>query len=104
MTLDDQTVECLMQLFSGSDHVHIRSAIGNYSVSLPGDAALSIHWNNERVVVPAISAPPGSQEAVDAITTASRPIAGNAFQDFVKVRNEIQGGGKKGHAGVDYYL
>ena len=104
MGIDEQTAEALMQLFSGSDHVHVRSAIGNYSLSLAGDASLSLHWNNEHVVVPAIHAPPGSQEAVDAITTASRPIAGNAFQDFVKVRNEFQGGIKKGHAAVDYYL
>ncbi|MBI1795910.1 MAG: DUF3570 domain-containing protein [Candidatus Eisenbacteria bacterium] len=102
--VDDQTAEYLMQLFSDSGHVSVRSAIGNYTLPLPHDRALSLHWNNERVVVPAIKAAPGTQEAVDAITTASRPISGNAFSDYVKVRNEIEGGLKQGRAAVEYYL
>ena len=104
IVIDEQTTECLMQIFSGSDDVIVRSAIGNYSLSLAGSAALSLHWNNERVVIPAVDAPAGSQEAIDAITTASRPIAGNAFQDFVKVRNEFQGGLRHGGASLDYYV
>lgn len=100
---DDQTVECLMQMFTDSEKVRVRSAMGNYAIALSGDAALTLHWNNERVVIPAIAAAPGTQEAVDAITTASRPISGNAFEDFVKVRNEFQGGVRKGPASVEYY-
>jgi hypothetical protein len=102
--VDERTAEALMQLFTDSGHVRVRSAIGNYTLPLPQHATLSLHWNNEQVVVPAIHAAPGTQEAVDAITTASRPISGNAFSDFVKVRNEIEGGVRKGHATVDYYL
>lgn len=103
-TLSDQTTELLMQLFVDSDHVGVRSAIAHYELTLEGNTSLSLHWNNERVTIPAISAPPGTQEAVDAITTASRPIAGNAFQDFAKVRNEVQGDLKRGPASLGYYL
>lgn len=53
---------------------------------------LSMQWVHDRVVFPAIDAPPGSQEAVDAITTASRPISANAnpYEDYVKARNSIE--------------
>ena len=82
-------------IHSATVRVRVRSAIGNYTVPLASDASLSLHWNNEKVVVPAIKA---------AITTASRPISGNAFSDFVKVRNEMQGGLHKGHTSLEYYL
>lgn len=56
------------------------------------DVGLSLQWVNDHVVFPAIDAPPGSQEAVDAITTASRPISANAnpYEDYVKTRNSIE--------------
>ena len=50
------------------------------------------------------SAPAGTQEAVDAITTASRPISNNAFEDFIKVRNEFQGSISSGNRALEYYL
>src|SRR5262249_396018 len=99
-----QSIEALTQFFNDSHHVSVRSAIGDYSIDLKDRAELKLHWNNERVVVPAIAAPPGTQEAVDAITTASRPISGNAYSDFVKVRNEVQGTLQRGHAEVNAYL
>jgi len=101
--VDEHGAETLMQYFTDSDRVMVRSAIGNYALTLKNDAVLSMHWNNEKVVIPAIDAPVGSQEAVDAITTASRPIAGNAFQDFVKTRNEFESGIQRGHATLGYY-
>src|SRR5262245_27764742 len=105
MTLDDQTVDCLIQLFNDSDHVVVRSAIGNYEAAMTRDTKLQVHWNNEQVTVPGITAPPGSSEAVDAITTASRPISGgDAYSDYVKVRNEFQGGVTHGPAEFLYYL
>ncbi len=94
----------MFRYFNGSDHVAVRSLMGDYTMPTPGNTALSLHWNNERVHIPAISAPAGSQEAIDAITTASRPIAGNAFQDFVKVRNEFQGALSAGNRALEYYL
>jgi len=92
----------LLRLFTDSDRVAVRSLMGDYSLALPRAMTLAVHWNNERVIVPAIDAAVGSQEAVDAITTASRPISGNAFQDFVKVRNEFTSELSRGGAALDY--
>jgi len=100
---DDAAVSTLLRIFNDSQHIAVRSMMGDYRLDLPNDLALGFHLNNERVTIPAIQAPPGSAEAVDAITTASRPIAGNAFHDFVKVRNELQSGLSRPHAGLEYY-
>ena len=103
LSLDEQTPATMLRYFTDSDHVAVRSLMGDYALSLRSGVELNVHWNNERVRIPAIDAPIGSPEAVDAITTASRPIAGNAFQDFIKIRNEFQGGVSRGGAAVDYY-
>lgn len=94
----------MLRVFTDSDHVGVRSYMGDCSMALRNNSGLSLHWNNEQVRIPAISAPAGSQEAVDAITTASRPISGNAFQDFVKVRNEVQSELSRGPASMRYYV
>ena len=102
--LDTQTLGSLFRSFTDSGHVTVQSLMNDWAFPFAGQAALSLHWNNEHVTIPAIAAAPGSAEAVDAITTASRPITTNAFQDYVKVRNEIQGELTREHAAVDYYL
>lgn len=102
--LEDQAADCLLQYFSDSDHVSVRSLIGSCSVALRSNTTLSMQWNNEHVTIPAIDAPAGSPEAVDAITTASRPIAGNAYQDFTKVRNEVTTSAVRGGTSVQYYI
>lgn len=94
----------MFRFFNGSDHIAVRSLMGDYTMPIKDNAALSIHWNNERVVIPGITAAAGTQEAVDAITTASRPISNNAFSDFVKVRNEFQGALSSGNRALEYYL
>lgn len=93
----------LFRLFADSKHVLVRSFVEDFSVPLRGDANLSVHWNHERVRIPAVAAPVGSAEAIDAITTASRPIAGDAYEDFEKVRNELQGSVNRGGATLGYY-
>jgi len=100
---DSNTANGLFRMFVDSKHVLVRSLVEDFSVPLRGDADLSLHWNHERVTIPAIAAPAGSQEAIDAITTASRPIEGDAYQDFEKTRNELQGEVKRGGASVGYY-
>ena len=79
--LDESSLSSLFRSFNDSQHISVRSIMNDYAFPRLGRANLTLHWNNERVRVPAIAAPPGSQEAVDAITTASRPISNNAFQD-----------------------
>ncbi len=103
-TIDEAAAHTLVRLFTDSDHVSVRSLTGEYAFPVLGNNALSIHWNHERVIIPAIRAAAGSTEAVDAITTASRPITGNAFQDFIKVRNEVQGELEHGNAALEYYV
>lgn len=103
--VDEQESGYLFRVFSDSDHVHVRSHYGNYGLALENGWSLNIDYNNERVVIPAVEAPPGSADAVDAITTASRPISGdNAYEDFVKYRNEVQGDIRIDRATLGYYV
>jgi hypothetical protein len=102
--LEEQKADSWLQYFYGSDHVAVRSLIGSMSLALPQQNTLSLQWNNELVEIPGISAPAGSQEAIDAITTASRPISGNAYEDFTKVRNEFTGELTHERTTVSYYL
>jgi Protein of unknown function (DUF3570) len=89
--LEDPTVEYTFNHYSD---VHGVTVYGQYVTTTARlrDVGLSMQWVNDRVVYPAINAPPGSQEAVDAITTASRPISANAnpYEDYVKTRNSIE--------------
>jgi Tfp pilus assembly protein PilW len=101
---EPQVAGTLVRWFTDSDHVSVRSLSTDWGWPLARGSGLTFHYNNERVLIPAISAPPGSQEAIDAITTASRPISGNAFEDFVKTRNEVQGEYEHGPAAVSYYV
>src|SRR5262249_54431368 len=89
--LEENNAGSLLRWFTDSGKVSVRSLMGDYAFPVLKAGLLSVHYNNEQVPIPAIAAAPGTQEAIDAITTASRPISGNAFQDFVKVRNEFTG-------------
>lgn len=100
---DPGTSETLLKLFQDSGRVSVRSMVQEFSLPLR-TASLGLHWNNERVTIPGIAAPAGSQEAVDAITTASRPIAGNPYEDYVKTRNEVTGDLTGRHASASYYV
>jgi len=93
----------LFRVFVDSKHVLVRSLVEDFSVPMPGSATLSMHWNHERVTIPGVTATPGSPEAIDAITTASRPISGDAYEDFEKVRNELEGRVARGPVSVGYY-
>jgi hypothetical protein len=102
--LASPTAGTLLRLFTDSGHISVRSLVQDYAMPLPNGAQLGVHWNNEHVTIPGISAPPGSREAIDAVTTASRPIAGNPYQDYVKTRDEIQGEVARGAASANYYV
>ena len=101
---EPQVAGTLLRWFTDSDHVTVRSLSTDWAWPLAHASGLTFHYNNEKVMIPAVSAPPGSQEAIDAITTASRPISGNAFQDFVKQRNEVEGEYARGAGAVSYYV
>jgi hypothetical protein len=106
ITVEEQDVKYLFRNFVDSDDVRVRSHYGGYEIALRGNARLSVQWNNETVTIPGVDAPAGSPEAVDAITTASRPIrnADAAFQDFVKVRNEVDGSVRVKGGTFGYYV
>lgn len=105
-SIDDQEAGYLFRYFADSDNVHVYSHYGAYDLELANSAKLNVQWNNERVIIPAVDAPIGSDEAVDAITTASRPIrdAGDAFDDFAKIRNEVKGSVAYSRLKLGYYV
>jgi len=91
--IDEQTVSYTFNYFTDVDGVNVYSHFSGTQVELDRRLALSVQWGHDEVVFPAIEAAPGSQEAIDAITTASRPLssAADAFEDFVKVRDSLEG-------------
>lgn len=104
--VSETTASYLFNYYSDVDGVQV---FGNYvsaSARFENRLGLSFQWVNDRVVFPAIEAPPGSQEAADAITAASRPIASSAdpYQDYVKSRNSFEGGASYHGYDVGYYM
>jgi hypothetical protein len=104
--IDGQETNCRFEFFSDSDDVHVYSGIAEYEMSLSGESRVFFGFHREKVVVPAISAAPGSDEAVDAISGASRPIASseNAYSDFEKTRNQFDTQLAWRGLGAGYYL
>lgn len=99
----------LFHYFADSDHVHVFSHYGQGEVRMREADRLFVQWNHERVVIPGISAPAGSPEAVNAITTASRPIASgrkqyDPYADYTKVRNEARADYQLPHGRFGYYV
>jgi len=103
VTGDPTALNGLFRVFVDSKHVLVRSFVEDFSMPIAGGASVFLHWNNERVTIPGVAAPVGSAEAIDAITTASRPISGDAYEDYDKVRNELEGRVSRGPASVGYY-
>lgn len=105
LDLQEQTASYGFRNFTDADHVHVQSHVLEYQTQLR-TATVDLHWNHETVTVPGVDAQAGTQEAVDAITTASRPIraGGDAFRDFSKVRNEFQTGVAFPRVQAGYYL
>lgn len=102
---EEQNAQYLFRYFADADRVHVVSHYAFYDAQLENDVDLSVHVNHERVTIPAVEAPPGSDEAVDAVTTASRPITGaDAFEDFTKIRNEVQASALYGGFDLGYYV
>lgn len=90
--IDDPTASYTFNHYSDVNGVTVHGHYVTTTMRLFHDLGLSMQWVHDRVVYPAIDAPPGSQEAVDAITTASRPISSTAdpYEDYVKSRNSLE--------------
>ncbi len=104
--VDRQMAGYTYHFFNDVDQVSVTSHFMRYDLQFDSSLAGAVQLNHETVVVPAVDAPLGSQEAADAITSASRPISNldDAFSDFVKVRNELQGSLRYKRAEAGYYV
>lgn len=104
--VDGQAAGYTFHFFSDVDDVSVSSHFMRYNLLMDGSFGAAVQVNHETVVVPAVDAPVGSEESADAITTASRPISSleDAYTDFVKVRNELQGSVSYRGAEAGYYV
>ncbi len=91
--IDETTASYLFNYYHDVDGVAVFGHYATTGLRLENAVGLTFQWVHDRVVFPAIEAPPGTQEAADAITSASRPIANSAdpYQDYVKTRNSFEG-------------
>ena len=104
--VEDQQALLNFEYFADSDHVHVYSTGGDYAAVVGEASRVRVSWNREVVIVPGITAPPGSQEAVDSISGASRPISPtqDPFSDFRKTRNQIRAQGTYSMFSGGYYV
>lgn len=104
--VDEQRASYSLNVFSDVDGVDVFTHYIDYGFDLDGGVWAGVEWVHDVVVIPALDAPPGSDEAVDAITTASRPInsVGDAYEDFIKIRNSLQANATWGGVSGSYYV
>ncbi len=95
-----------LNMFSDVDGVSVFTHYVDYGHDFSDELTAGLEWVHDMVVIPALDAPPGSDEAVDAITTASRPIKdlADAYEDFVKVRDSLQATVSWKGASAGYYV
>lgn len=105
-TPDDESAGYLVHFFSDVNGVDVVSMFVDYGLSPRPGVRASLEWSHDIVIIPAIDAPRGSAEAVDAITTASRPItdADQPYEDYIKTRDALQGGVAYGDVQAGYYV
>ncbi|MFN0150273.1 MAG: DUF3570 domain-containing protein [bacterium] len=103
---EERKLSYLFHYFADSDKVHVSSHYSDALMRPSEGTELALQWGNQTVVIPGIAAPPGSSEALDAITSASRPVSSRfgAYDSFTKSRNqldaELRGAGCK----AGYYV
>jgi len=106
LPLQEQNDAYVFQFFSDVDDIRVTTHQNRYDVTLENDFALSLGLAHQTVVIPAVDAPPGSEDAVDAITTASRPIRdiGDAYEEYARTRKEVQFDLSRPGLGLGYYF
>ncbi len=104
--VEDSSASYALNMFSDVDGVNVFTHYVDYGFTTNSEFAASFQWVHDKVIVPAIESPPGSADAIDAITSASRPILTpeDAFEDFIKIRNSVQGAVDYRGASASYYL
>mgnify|MGYP006277178465 FL=1 len=96
----------VFQVFRDVDDIRVTTHQNVYGVELENQFAFRLSLAHQTVVIPAVDAPPGSEDAVDAITTASRPIRdiGDAYEDYARTRQEVQVDLSRPGIGLGYYF
>lgn len=104
--IQEQSDAYVFQYFTDVDAIRVTTHQNVYDVALENEMALRLSLAHQTVVIPAVDAPPGSEDAIDAITTASRPIddIGDAFEDYARNRNEMQVDLSRPGLGLGYYF
>lgn len=104
--IDGQNARLAFEYFADSDNVHVYSTGGDYGVDFAANRRLSLAWNHELVVVPGVSAPAGSDEALDSISGASRPIGSTSdpYSDWTKTRDQLNVVGTWAWSSLGYYV
>ncbi|HXV13728.1 MAG TPA: DUF3570 domain-containing protein [Candidatus Krumholzibacteria bacterium] len=104
--IDETTASYLFNYYTDVEGVDVFGHYVTTGLRFQNNLGLNFQWVHDRVVIPAIEAPPGTQEAADAITSASRPIASSAdpYQDYIKTRNSFEGGVSYHGYNAGYYV
>ncbi len=89
----DETVHATYHSFSDSAKNHVDTWVMEYVQGFADAWSASLRGALDRVHLPPLAGLPGSQENIDAITTASRPVhsAVQSKQDYLKERQELTG-------------
>ena len=89
----DQQVDATYHYFGDSVGNSIDSWVADFRQSLGGPWSLALRGMLDRVHLPPLPGLPGSQENVDAITTASRPVESAVLskESYTKQREELTG-------------
>jgi len=90
----EQRVSVSRGSFSDTGENRIETWMGEWMSSLPNGWQMTLRGLLDHVQLPPLPGLPGSPENLDAITTASRPIANTNVSklDFEKRRREVSGG------------
>ncbi|MGQ0720151.1 MAG: DUF3570 domain-containing protein [Candidatus Eiseniibacteriota bacterium] len=104
--IEEQEAGLRFEMFTDSDDVHVFTTATDYDLDLANGAHLLVGLSRQVVVVPAITAPAGTPEAVDAVSGASRPISSSQdpFSEFRKQRNQLDSSMRWRNVTAGYYL
>ncbi len=106
LPVEGQDDAYVFQFFSDVDDVRVVTHQNAYGMDFDNGTALQLQILRQTVTVPAVEAAPGSQEAIDAITTASRPIRdiGDAYQDYSRTRHQFDLDVSRPNWAAGYYV
>jgi hypothetical protein len=103
-----ETVDFRWHHFADNQGTHVATTSLDLAKAWAGnlDGRFSLTYSLDQVSMPAIEGVPGSQELLDAITTASRPVSASYQQseNYEKRRHQLDGGLARGDLAGTFYL